>query len=177
MKNAEALEGLAIKSTARLSKKNVQAITNRFAKIRKATGALTPRAIVDDARDPKSPLHEYFDWDDSSAAEKYRLLQAGNLVRSIQVVVVDDDGKHQPTRHYLHVEIEQVPQYVPLLEVARNPTLSAQVLTDARNQLEGWKRRFGVYAELAQAVDRLEGVMGALDDLTSDTVDAPESES
>ena len=70
-----------------------------------------------------------------------------------------------------------MPQYVPLLEVARNPTLSAQVLTDARNQLEGWKRRFGVYAELAQAVDRLEGVMGALDDLTSDTVDAPESES
>ena len=37
---------------------------------------LTAREIVEEARKKNSPLHDFFEWDDSIAAEKYRLAQA-----------------------------------------------------------------------------------------------------
>ena len=46
---------------------------NEIQKIRHANGGVaSPRAIVDAAREPRSPRHKAFEWDDSKAAEKYR---------------------------------------------------------------------------------------------------------
>lgn len=50
-------------------------------------GTLTPREIVDVARDEDSPLHWFFEWDDSTAAELYRHEQARTLVRSFNIEV------------------------------------------------------------------------------------------
>lgn len=49
-------------------------------------GRLTPSAVVDEARDPESPLHSRFEWDDSKAAHAHRLSQARDLIVSIRVV-------------------------------------------------------------------------------------------
>ena len=40
---------------------------------------VTPQEILEKARDETSELHKCFEWDDSVAAERYRLQQAGNL--------------------------------------------------------------------------------------------------
>ena len=50
-------------------------------------GKLTPSAVVDDARNPSSPLHGQFEWDDSKAAEAYRVVQARTLIRSVECVI------------------------------------------------------------------------------------------
>jgi hypothetical protein len=50
-------------------------------------GVVTPAQVVEAARDPANPLHEEFEWDDSVAAEQWRLAQARTLIRSIRVVV------------------------------------------------------------------------------------------
>lgn len=47
---------------------------------------VTPNAVVDKAKDPKSALHQQFDWDDSSAATKYRLIHARWLIRTVTFV-------------------------------------------------------------------------------------------
>jgi len=52
-----------------------------------AGGILTPEAVVEDARDPDSPLHGEFNWDDASAAHQHRLDQARALIRSVRVTV------------------------------------------------------------------------------------------
>jgi hypothetical protein len=49
--------------------------------IRQTTGELTPEGVLDDARNPNSPLHECFTWDDGVAAEAFRLIQAKAVVR------------------------------------------------------------------------------------------------
>lgn len=46
-----------------------------------AEGRITPALIVEVARDPESPLHQCFEWDDSIAAERHRLDQARRLLR------------------------------------------------------------------------------------------------
>lgn len=44
-------------------------------------GRLTPDAVVEDAMDPESPLHDKLEWDDTEAARQYRLEQARALIR------------------------------------------------------------------------------------------------
>lgn len=50
-------------------------------------GSLTPNAVVEDAQDESSPLHAYFEWDDTEAARQWRLEQARALNRSVRVEV------------------------------------------------------------------------------------------
>lgn len=44
-------------------------------------GELTPEIVVEAARDPGSPLHSYFDWNNDTAAHKFRLEQGRRLIR------------------------------------------------------------------------------------------------
>jgi hypothetical protein len=48
---------------------------------------LTPAAVVEAARPARSPLHDYFNWDDRAAAASYREEQARNLIQSYRYVV------------------------------------------------------------------------------------------
>lgn len=53
-------------------------------------GRLTPLAVVDDARRPDSPLHEFFEWDSDKAALQYQLDQARTLIRAVKVVITTE---------------------------------------------------------------------------------------
>ena len=44
------------------------------------------------ARNKKTALHKKFCWDDTAAAEKFRLLQASGIIRSIKVEIVQKDN-------------------------------------------------------------------------------------
>lgn len=45
----------------------------------------TPIQILDKARNPETELHKCFEWDDSIAAEKYRLSQARKVVCNLVI--------------------------------------------------------------------------------------------
>lgn len=51
-------------------------------------GVATPEAVVLAAQSKDSPLHEFFEWDDSEAAAKFRLVQAGALIRRVKLTVI-----------------------------------------------------------------------------------------
>ncbi len=51
-------------------------------------GYLRPASVVDAARDPSNPLHSEFEWDDSLAADNYRIAQAGALIRRVKFTIV-----------------------------------------------------------------------------------------
>ena len=48
-------------------------------------GGITAEIVLQAAAKKSSPLHSHFNWDDSSAARQYRLVQAGELIRRIKV--------------------------------------------------------------------------------------------
>jgi hypothetical protein len=54
-----------------------------------------PRAILEAARAPDSPLHALFTWDNNVAAERYRLAQAGALFRQVKLQIVRADAQTQ----------------------------------------------------------------------------------
>lgn len=70
-----------------MSKEQRDAIRIRLMEIEAANGGvLTPDAVIADAKDPDSPLHDQFEWDTDKAAYKYWLDQARALITSVKVV-------------------------------------------------------------------------------------------
>jgi len=51
-------------------------------------GKLTPIELLEDARKKESPYHDFFDWDNDSAAEKFRIHQARYLLSNIVEIVI-----------------------------------------------------------------------------------------
>lgn len=57
-----------------------------FEEIREeAGGVLRPGLVVELAASTNHPLHEYFEWSDTEAAQKYREDQARRLIRSVKI--------------------------------------------------------------------------------------------
>ncbi|HAZ61006.1 MAG TPA: hypothetical protein DCY89_05470 [Gammaproteobacteria bacterium] len=100
-----------------------------LSRIADATGALTPALVVEAATDPESPLHDAFDWDDSAAAHKYRLVQARSMIRSVRFVR-GDIVHHE----YTNVLVERSPMYVRTEALADKPNLLAQALERAHRR-------------------------------------------
>lgn len=53
-------------------------------------GTLSAEIVLNAARPKKSILHPIFEWDESKAAEKYRLYQARLLLNNIKIRIVSD---------------------------------------------------------------------------------------
>lgn len=51
------------------------------------SGRLDPARVVQVAARPSHPLHNYFEWDDTKAAQAHRITQARALIREVRVVV------------------------------------------------------------------------------------------
>jgi len=56
-----------------------------------AQGKLTPDEVVTLAKDPASPLHEYFEWDVQKAAEEHWRNTARQIIRTFKVTFTYHD--------------------------------------------------------------------------------------
>ena len=108
-------------------------------RIRAKHGALTSKAILDESRPKDAALHKAFQWNDSKAAEAYRLHQASTLSRSI--VVIREDGGIEHRAYSLVTKNDNVrkTEYVPSEIVAQRVDLFA----DAVGRLESKMREIG----------------------------------
>lgn len=66
---------------------------------------VTPSKVLELAKDPNHPLHSFFEWDDEVASNKYRLIQARELINQIvfQIMNEEKDKKYSKVRAFLSV--------------------------------------------------------------------------
>lgn len=141
---------------SRLSPKEAEIYGRRLSYLER-TGDLTAEAVLEDAKDPRSPLHKYFLWDDKKAAVKYRITQASYLLRAIAIQIVGPRGEITETRAFHNVAIPvfendeeySVRVYKSSNQVFDDDDLRAQVIAQAREALEGWRDRYERYSELS----------------------------
>jgi len=149
------------KSAAQLSHLDAQACGKRLEQIEKKSGAITPVAVVNDARSKASPLHDAFTWDDKEAAEAHRLNEARYLLRNIVVVTSEPEDK-EPTviRAFISVpnaasddvDVEEPTKgssYINVTDALSDPKLRAVVLKRAYGELLAWKCRYEALEEFA----------------------------
>lgn len=130
-------------------------------------GALHPRDVVADARQPTSPLHPLFEWDDRKAAVAHRLTQARDIIGSIVVHVT---GEEDSTLHYVRRDASpQRPERFVAVTI-RDGTDSyerAPASERARTELERWIRRYRPRPELADAVRCAEEALDAIKEVAA----------
>jgi len=115
--------------------------------------ALTPKIVVEEARPPESPLHSRFEWDDTIAGEKFRQVQAAELIRSLKVVSGRDEEGNKTVREWLSVERPDRPRsYEPLGEVLADPFTFQMVLQEMERDMASLQRRYGSLKEFRDAL-------------------------
>ena len=123
-------------------------------------GKLTPALVVDAARSPKHPLHARFDWNDKTAAQKYRLVQAAELIRSVKITF-RADAKSEPETirvfHNVMPDADEAPErgvYRPIEEIAQDPFQRELLLRQAKRDWHTLQRRYGHLEEFLRFVHR-----------------------
>ena len=137
---------------SRLTVEQAARYGSRISKLSEKRGFVTPSIVLEDARKSASPLHDYFEWDDSAAAEAWRISQANYLIRSIVVTIVDEDRPQikqffsvTPTPE-MKTDASKV--YVTLNTVLSHEEIREEVIAYAKQELKGWSERYRQYSEL-----------------------------
>ena len=122
---------------------------------KKANGTLKPMDVVEEARDVNNPLHDYFEWDNSKAGERYRVEQARYLIRHITVEIKYD---HKVKDQRAFFSVNETPDgdcdgnknktYITIERVLSEPNLRKQMLLQALTELEYWRDKYREYREL-----------------------------
>lgn len=128
---------------------DAQSVGERLEKIReKFGGFMTPEMVVDDARKPRSPLHDVFEWDDIQAAGRYRAEQAGYVIRHISVTI-SVGAEETVTRAFVSIQQDDGARYTSIIHAMSDAELRKQVLQQAWSELEAWKGKYKEYDELS----------------------------
>lgn len=117
-------------------------------------GQLKPADVVAESRPESAPLHPCFEWDDEVAAEKYRRVQAGKLVRSI--TVVQENKKREPVEVRAFVQSRET--YTPIEVVVNSREQMLELLRAAMSELRAFERKYAALSQLAPVFEAIKRV-------------------
>ena len=152
-----------IKKGFQISKKYAQPAGEIMAEL-EAEDKLTAEELVNVSRPEDAPLHDYFEWNDAVAAEKYRVRQGNYLIEAVVEVhnkpSVDDSNK---------VEVEVIKpfyaletgstNYYHIETIVQSEDKAQRLLAMATKELLSIRKRYDIIA------DKLAGVFKAIDEL------------
>ena len=118
---------------------------------------VSAEVLVQEAADKASPLHPCFEWNDSFAATQYRLEQARLVIRSLMVVVQENDDE-EPIQVNAFVTFEDQPEYLSIQTVIADEELDLRYKTALLADLKSTKRKCSSYdefAEVCHAIDKI----------------------
>ena len=147
-------KGSIFKADAKAALKEIEALNKRH-------GGFAPDgSLVEHARNPKSVLHNEFEWDDEVASNKFRLITEKNIKRSLVVVTEKlNDGQAEPTEIRLFqrakVECEGKPQRIWLntFDMMKDPHGRQQLVDNAKKELEAFTNKYKSLTELSDVLE------------------------
>lgn len=132
-------------------------VGNELEKIRRENhGVLKPSYVIDSARAKSSLLHDYFEWDNDLAGEKYREEQARNLIR--HVIIITPQVKSNHVRAYVSIQgRDNGKAYHAIADIMNDDEYREKLLANALIDLDAWKQKYETFKELSDifsAIDR-----------------------
>lgn len=136
-------------------------------------GILAPSNVVEYAKNPETLLHKKFEWDDSKAAERYRLWQARQII-SLELVVINK-GAERPSDIFLSIDSakqKSVRAFVSLTDdrhgddtgyrsihaIIEDDDLREKLLEDARKDMLIFRRKYYLLKELTAVFEAMSKV-------------------
>jgi len=151
------------KNGSRLSNDDAALLGARFEALVDKHGLLNPEIVLEDARPASSPTHEYFEWDDATAANQWRVNQAHYYLRSIEVVREETES---PVRVRAFEVVRPDPEedrgYTSYKVILGDKAMLAQVIARYERDLQNLHRQMQGWEELASVTDALAEALGRL---------------
>lgn len=149
-----------IKEGAPYNKKDAVKIGRALDSVREQYGRLTSEFVVKAATKSNHPLHKYFEWDDTEAAESWRQEQARQLIKSIKITIVrEDNDEPLNVRAFVSIRTDEGREYAPVMEAMSNRAHRSQLLADALDDLKMWRKRYKDLQELAGLFAAIDAAM------------------
>lgn len=115
-------------------------------------GKLSPEELVEVSRDEEAPLHDLFEWDDAIAGEKYRVYQAGYIIRSVEVVY----ESKEPVRAFVPRFIKHEQSTYQSISVAiKHKDTREYLLESARKEMQAFVRKYRNLEELSDLINSI----------------------
>ena len=154
-------------------------------------GNVTPMQILDASRDEGSVLHACFEWDDSEAAERYRLKQAQKIIqnlviipvdrevikRDVNVIIIDpetkdleasteNDGGRIPVhvRAYLNATVDGKKTYMQTEKVMSDEELRTNALESVKAEIRNFINKYRGLAGIADILEQLAAELRGAED-------------
>ncbi len=118
-------------------------------------GSITPASVLDEARDEASPLHTHFEWDDSEAAEQYRLVQARGLIRRYKVTVEVKPDTFVKVRQFSSVpaaDPDEGTDYVLTSEALKDDAQRDFIFQQCMKEIASLRAKYGALVDFDAAL-------------------------
>lgn len=134
-----------------------------FKSIKKKRGGITPQLLVIESKKKDAPFHNCFEWDDSKGAEKYRIVQACEILRCIKLEI-EPDEEHEESRTVRaliapsSIEREDSTSYATIEEVRNDEELNAAYMRQLKRELDAVKNKIKSYKIFSAVVEAIEAI-------------------
>lgn len=115
------------------------------------TVGLTPENLLEANRDESAVLHNEFEWDDTIAAEKFRIHQAAQLIRMLCVVPEKAQKDCVPIRAYFPTVESSGYEHISI--IVKSEDKYAQLLAKAQSELRAFRNKYAMLSELKSLFD------------------------
>lgn len=122
------------------------------------SGLLTAEAVVEFASNPNTALHKEFTWDNTEAAQKYRLDQARRVIR---VYVRFEPRVQRTVRAFVSVPSDRATTggYRPASAVIDNPRWAMQIAEEVAGKIRNMRGSYAYLKFLDGLWDRLDATV------------------
>lgn len=117
------------------------------------TVGLTPKTLLEANRDVGAVLHNEFEWADDVAAEKYRVHQAGQIIRMLCVVPETKESEAVPIRAYFPTSENKTYERIDV--IVKHKDKYAELLASAYSELNAFTKKYQMLKELSSVFDAI----------------------
>lgn len=117
---------------------------------------LSPRTLLEANRETSAPLHDEFEWNDSEAAERFRLNQAATIIRNIVIVRTEQTDKPAPSvRAFVNVRDEVQRSYVGIVRAMSDDSMRESLMKSAIKDMDSFKNKYQDLQELSSVISAM----------------------
>jgi len=126
-------------------------------------GVLRPDDVIKDAKSVKSPLHDQFEWDSTTAAHKYRQMQARTLIRTVRTIVTVEHRELSTPRYVRDPEVGEAQGYTDVIKLKGEHELACEALAAEVARIRSFIERTRSIAAVLGLEEHLEELLSVLD--------------
>lgn len=104
---------------------------------------ITNKNVLEYAKENvESELYKCFEWDDSIASEKYRLIQATRIISSISFVIQEEPLKKQKVYYNIKTKEENICSFKNIKDILENDEEYNSLCSKAKEELKNCKNKY-----------------------------------